>query len=113
MAQTQEQISRYLEVWKERLGLDKWVIALSFEDGPVRVNGEGAIMSCERGSHYDRAILHVSDFVITGYWPECIEQQLIIDDESEDEMCEQVIVHELFHVIMRDLVEAGDLIREE
>ena len=111
--QTQEQVSDYLAAWKERLGLDMWTIALSFENREVRAHGDLAIMSCERDSHYDRAVLHVSDFVVTGDWLPCIDSQLMIDDELEGELVERVIVHELLHIVMRDIVEVTDLVRDQ
>ena len=87
---TEKQRNDMVRKWKKNLRLDHWLIEIS-PDPPYN---DDALASVEPAESYDRATLRFSP----GWeaWP--------------DAFAERVIVHELLHIVFRDLVEAEQTI---
>lgn len=83
---TEKQRNSLIVQWKKRLGLDHWLIEIS-EETPENPD---ALASVSPAESYDRATIRFAP-----EWPEWPQQ-----------FAERVIVHELLHIVFRDLVEA-------
>ena len=101
-------LNEHVTVWKQRLGLGRWTIAVKFEPQNIIGNdGGGSAAQCHRHDQYDRAVISFSPFLTgDGDWPECLEQTIWSDDTEHFMEC--IVVHELLHCVMRDIMTASE-----
>lgn len=88
-----EQLYHLLVRWQRLLGMERWDVRLQVED-----IGEG-FMQVERQTSYERAVIKVSPSLITRTTtPDQIPLELT------DDRIEQILVHELLHCRLTDLI---------
>lgn len=80
---TRRRIEQLVKTWQRRLKLDHWDVEVDWTKPP----SEGAFATCWRFNQYDRANLYIDPGF--GSWSESF--------------AERTIVHELLHLIARDL----------
>lgn len=91
------ELSNLLPVWKERLGLSNWRIIMILDS---ELDDKTAYMEVEHSMMYERAVIHVNPwFVDIGEIP----KEVLMRDHITDDFVESSLVHELLHLITRDL----------
>lgn len=91
---TKKNFCSLLELWKSRLGLSEWRIAVVYED----CDDESSYMEIIRSIDYHRAKLIIPRWVIGEEEP---PKNLLIDPKTVDEnFWEESLVHELLHLIV-------------
>lgn len=111
---TDDQIKKRIAVWQKRLGLDSWSIAVEYKP-EVSIDNLRVFCRCARHQFYDRATLVFDEAVRSKECPlpDSIERDMITSGVATwDEFIDQTIGHEMIHCALRDLMEAGDIVRE-
>jgi hypothetical protein len=103
---TEKQLLALFDKWIPRLGLDGWVIQVRVEECPDK-DDAGSEGCCHRSSQYDKATIFV---------PPAMLEEGERDRAHQDitpEYVEQIVVHELLHCVVRDIVFANSLMEDE
>lgn len=98
------EVTDLVHFWRNALGLSHWQIVEVIDDPnehDIREDGAQALMSVNRHSKYDDAILYIHPWVVGEKDPpiQCLEERL-----ASKSFFEYKIVHELLHLVLRDLV---------
>jgi hypothetical protein len=112
---SRHQLRLQVEDWKQRLGLATWKITIKFAD-EVEFQSHGCLMFIERSEHYDRATLTVHNGIFDHTeLPQCLERDALeqLDSRGRSTFIEAIIVHELLHLLLRDLAETAALVSNE
>lgn len=95
MGVTPKQLERMLRSWQPRLGLERWEIRLVVR----AASEESCYMEVERSIYYERAELVVQPWLVgRGEPPEAA-----LFTEVDEAFIEASLVHELLHLVLRDL----------
>lgn len=107
-------IQELVDKWQARLNMEHWRIAVVLKED-VEHHGRKVFMAMRRSEFYDRGTLEISACALEArLLPDCIEKDLYETSAvTHEEFLEESIVHELLHLQFRDLMETGDLIREQ
>jgi hypothetical protein len=89
---TKRWVESRLRTWIDRLGLTAWAITLDW-DTPA---DEGAWAQCWRSNDYDKATIYLCEG-----WADLGKAEV-----------ERLVVHELLHLVTRDLSRAHDFVLE-
>lgn len=104
-------------VWQARLGLSHWQVAVIYSDEPITAGDRRMFAKCERHEYFDRATIRFEKCVLddnASGLPDSIERDHINSGVVDwEEYIEVTIVHELLHMSLRNLMEAGDLVGSE
>lgn len=107
---TEQQVRDTIALWQQRLGLNHWAIVVKI-DTP-QLDGKTCLATVERSTFYDNATITVHPAVIgESTLPTGVDTDAINGDAEH--YYEGALVHELLHVLLRDVLEAGDLIRDQ
>ena len=93
---TRRELERLVTVWRRRLGLDRWAIAVEWRE-PEAGGEHGARASTWRSNDYDEARIRFS--------PSALET-------ATDRELAVLVVHELLHCLTRDVEHVVELIGE-
>lgn len=87
---TKAQLERVVRVWQSRLSLESWDLSVAWVKDAVTGEGcsEDADATTWRANTYDRAVVYPSPDKF-GSW--------------SDEVTNRIVVHELLHLVTRDL----------
>lgn len=88
------ELQQLLSDWQQRLGLVHWSIELTM--GDVMDNGPETVFEIQRHENAHRAVITVAPWLAGGDRPEMVET-------VDDRFIEQGLVHELCHLIFRDV----------
>lgn len=86
---TKNRLERIVTDWQYRLGLERWVITIQWD---VRPENDGALAEVKPHDTYDRAALR--------FWPDY--------PQWSEEWAAKIVVHELLHILHRDIDRAVD-----
>jgi hypothetical protein len=113
---TEERLNELVGIWACRLGLDSWRIAVIFDD-QISIGDRRVFARCERSEFFDRATIRIDRCALEDSAErlgDTIERDHVnTDTMGWDEYIEITIVHELLHMSLRNLVETGDLVRDD
>lgn len=111
---TGDQLTELVTRWQARLGLEHWRVVVRLED-TVMVGERRVFARTQRSEYFDRATLTFDKTIIeTGKLEDCIEADLLhAGTVSMERFIEETVVHELLHMSLRNIMETGDIIREE
>lgn len=108
---TRHQARSTMRRWQDRLGLGRWRVEVLFkEDSEAGEENQVTIMSVSRSDYYEDAVLHIHPACVgEGPFPESVEKELIeaMGGDAFDRYLERKIIHELGHLLLRDIVEVA------
>lgn len=94
---TEPQLWELLEVWKARLGLERWLVIL--EVGGA--DDDSCYMETHRSTTYERAVIRVQPWLLGK--GEAPPRTMIRGAHLTDAFVESSLVHELLHLHTRDM----------
>lgn len=109
----QQKILDLVEKWQRRLDMEDYRVAVVFKE-VVDVDDKKAFMRMCRSEYFKRGTLQVSNSALDpSTLPDCIEKDLFdTDTVMFDEFLDESIAHELVHLLLADLMEASDVVRQ-
>lgn len=100
--------------WQTRLGVDDWLVILKFENGVTVGDDDKRVFArIHRSQYYEQATMTI-DIGVTdpSTLPESIDRDLLEDPIHALLYAESQVVHELLHLVLRDVMEASDMVRD-
>lgn len=94
---TEKQIRDLFTLWQKRLGLYRWHIRVDFE----AIDPETVTMCIHRSLDYERAIIKVQPWLLTGTPPK--DWEGVAKGVVSDLDIEEAVVHELLHAVIGPL----------
>lgn len=88
-------VGRYIALWQPRLGLAHWRIETRV--GEVE-NGPETILEVQRHENAHRAVVTIPEWLDSGDVPSDFQETI------DDRFLEQAVVHDLCHLLFRDVV---------
>lgn len=84
-----------VDLWAKRMGLNHWTIAVRLPQD--RMDHDDAIFEVHRHENANRAIIYIAPWLVNGEF----ESEL---EEINAEFLDAAIIHELGHILFRDVV---------
>jgi len=91
LVREKKRCTRFVKMWRERLGLSHWRIDHTYHDGPFLVDGaldSEATASCLARWQYQSASLNFN---------------VRETEQLDDERLEEVVIHELGHILVNEM----------
>lgn len=111
---TIEDLYGLVVLWQERLGLEQWRIAVILEE-KVFLEDRRVFAKAQSSEYFDRTTLTFDKNIVeTGEFDDCIEWDLISTGAvSIEDYIEETVAHELLHLVLRNVTEVSDLVRDD